>query len=817
MQTGSASSGRVAQAIDDIDLGALGRALWRRRALILGLTVLAAAAAFAAVNMVTPRYKSEARVLIETRDNIFLRPEAERANERAATVDQEAVTSQVQLILSRALALEVIRKLKLGERPEFDPVLGGASTLQTVLGLFGLAKDPMSQTPEERVLRSYTERLVAFQVEKSRVIAIEFESRDPELAAQVVNTIAESYLVLQQTAKQEQSRAASQWLAGEIETLRKSVAEAEEKVAQYRANTNLIIGTNNTTLSGQQLGDLNAQVAAARAQRADAEAKARIIREALKRGAAAEFSDLINSELLRRLSEQHATLRAQLAEQSSTLLPQHPRIKELRAQIADLERQIRLEAERLARSLENDAKLANARVEALSASLDQLKKQASTSSGQDVELRALEREAKSRRDLLESYLGKFREAQARDSVGASGPEARIISRGIVSTTPSWPKKVPTVLVASLGMFTLAIGFILTGQLMSGAAGGAPAVRERRSTAAASPDRRAEPIPAPLPVLSEPLAPPPPPPRPPSLERASLPPAALKPEPAPGTRTESKTESKIELKTEPVAAALATPVTAPAQAEASLAGKLGRLFQRKAEAPAVPKPDLRRLRSLSRTSAMADTPPTAIAGMGVPIEAVEGLAEALGSAGDSGRRIAVVGARRNMGTTLAAMSLARALAKQGRVVLIDLALASPNLAAIATEPDTPGIGELVAGTASFGQIITRDRLSRVHLITAGKAIADSDSVLSSPRLAITIEALARSYDYVVIDAGALPQIAPAQVAKHVRRAVLVADDIDGPATESARDLLLSAGFPNVSVLASAPQGPHSDAGGRRAAA
>ncbi|MEA2939419.1 MAG: tyrosine-protein kinase Etk/Wzc, partial [Alphaproteobacteria bacterium] len=310
----------VAQAIDELDLGALGRALWRRKRLIVTLTLAAAAIAFAAVNMMTPRYKSEARVLIETRDNIFLRPDAEKTTERGATVDQEAVTSQVQLLLSRDLAREVVRKLKLGERPEFDPVLGGTSTIRTVLGLLGIAKDPMSQTPEERVFKSYAERIAAYQVEKSRVIAIEFESEDPELAAQAVNAVAEGYLVLQQAAKQEQSRAASQWLAGEIDSLRKKVADAEAKVEQYRSKTNLFVGNNNTTLSNQQLGDFNGQLASARAQRSDAEAKARMIREALRNGLAGEFSDIVNSELIRRLSEQRVTLRAQLAEQSSTLL-----------------------------------------------------------------------------------------------------------------------------------------------------------------------------------------------------------------------------------------------------------------------------------------------------------------------------------------------------------------------------------------------------------------------------------------------------------------------------------------------------------------
>src|SRR5947208_11359629 len=85
---------------------------------------------------------------------------------------------------------------------------------------------------------------------------------------------------------------------------------------------------------------------------------------------------MINSQIIRRLNEQRVTLRAQLAEQSSTLLDNHPRIKELKAQINDLDRQIRDEAARLARSFENDARIAGARVESLQSSLDQLKVQA---------------------------------------------------------------------------------------------------------------------------------------------------------------------------------------------------------------------------------------------------------------------------------------------------------------------------------------------------------------------------------------------------------------------------------------------------------
>ena len=89
------------------------------------------------------------------------------------------------------------------------------------------------------------------------------------------------------------------------------------------------------------------------------------------------------------------------------------------------------------------------RVDGLVASLDQLKKQATSTNGQDVQLRALEREAKAQRDLLESYLAKYREATTRENIDAAPADGRIISRASVSNTPAYPKKLPVVLIATL--------------------------------------------------------------------------------------------------------------------------------------------------------------------------------------------------------------------------------------------------------------------------------------------------------------------------------------------------------------------------------
>src|SRR3954454_11116591 len=377
----------------DLDLHALGQALTRKRGWIIVPTVLALVASLAAVNMITPRYKSEARILIDGRESVFLRPSGER-NEERNPLDAEAVTSQVQLLQSRDLAREIIKKNKLAERPEFDPVLQGFSPLKSLLALVGIGRDPFSLTPEERVLEAYYERFTAYAVDKSRVIVIEFQSRDPDLAARVANSIAEGYLVLQQDARQDQAKDAGKFYTGRIDQLRKEVSQAESRVEDFRSKSSLFVGTNNTTLSNQQMGELNTQLNNARALRSDAETKARLIKQMLETGRPIESSEILNSERIRGLSERRATLRTQLAEQSSTLLGGHPRIKELKAQLVDIDRQLREEADKVSRSLESDARIASGRVDGLINSLDQLKKLASSNNGQDVQLRALEREAK---------------------------------------------------------------------------------------------------------------------------------------------------------------------------------------------------------------------------------------------------------------------------------------------------------------------------------------------------------------------------------------------------------------------------------------
>jgi polysaccharide biosynthesis transport protein len=703
------------------DLRGLGRVLWQKKIAILTITLVAAVAAFVVVNAITPRYRSESRLLLEARENIFLRAEADKSADRS-TIDPEAVTSQAQLVLSRDLAREVITKENLTENPEFD---SGAGALRVILGLIGIGRDPTAMTKEERTLEAYYERLNVSAIDKSRVISIDFSSASPELAARVANSVAETYLSLQQSAKLDQTRAAGNWLGGEIEKMRQRVADAEAKVEDYRSKSNLYVGSNNTSLPSQQLTEINSQISVARGQKADLEARAKQLRDLIRSGNPIESSDIANSESMRRLIEQRIALRSQLAEQSTTLMDQHPRIKELKAQIGEVDRQIRTEGERLARQLDNDAKLAGDKLVSLTASLDQVKRLASQSNEQDVQLRAFEREAKTQRDLLESYLAKYREASARDSINAAPPEARIISRASPAIKPAYPKKLPTVLIAAFAAFALSSGFIVTGALL--APGAVP---------------------------------------PPGYSAYAYAPAAYT---APGYE-------------QPI---MAAPVVAPPVMPPT---------------PSMAPPPMPRVASPPLMPSMMG----GLAPVPLPVSSVDQIARSLRQGGDTGRRVTIVGTARNVGTTYAAITLARALVKESNVVLVDLAFGAPNLSVISTDPNAPGVAELVRGAASFGDIITRDQFSNVHLIATGNIGTEGPTLAASPMLATVVEALVRSYDHVVIDVGSAADIAVERFAPLAQRAVLVAGDPANPATRAARERLMLAGFADVMLLAGGAQ-------------
>ncbi|RVC61988.1 chain-length determining protein, partial [Mesorhizobium sp. M4B.F.Ca.ET.088.02.2.1] len=357
----------------DVDLRQLFASLARNWLHILVVALAVTGLAFAFAWLATPHYKAETKLLIETRESVFTRPDGTSNDSEKPILDEQGVASQVEVIASTDILKQVAAKLNLSRLPEFDEA-AKMSALSRLLVIVGLKSDPNEIPPEERVLKKMREKLNVYSVEKSRVIVIEFSSEDPRLAADIPNAIADTYISVQGNAKLESNAAATDWLAPEIADLSKRVKDAEAKVADFRAQSDLLMGGNNAVLATQQLSELSTELSRVRANRAAAEATADSVRKALQSGGSLDaVPEVLNSDLIQRLRERQVELRANIADLSTTLLDNHPRIRALKSQLADLDGQIRNEAQKIMKGLATQAQTAQAREKQLLGDVNTLK------------------------------------------------------------------------------------------------------------------------------------------------------------------------------------------------------------------------------------------------------------------------------------------------------------------------------------------------------------------------------------------------------------------------------------------------------------
>lgn len=460
---------RVASDQDvDIDLGQLVRSVWARRLRILTITALGAAVAFTGAKMISPQYRSETRLLIEPRAPAFANTQTTDAN-AGPLLDELNIASQVQLLQSADLIKQVINNLKLYNLPEFDAAANG-SALSDILVTLHLKKNPLENPPEERVIDAFTQRLQVYQVPGSRVIGITFASKDPKLAASIPNAMAQVYLATQSGAKLDSNSEATRWLEPEIDGLREKVSEAERKVADYRTTHGLLQTNGTTTFPAQQLNDISAELTRMRTDKANAEARAQAVRNAMSSGEASDtLPDIMSSQSIQRLKATESGLQSQISDLQTSLLNNHPRLKSLRAQLADIRTQIRQETQKILASIENETKVADLRAKELEQQSDRLQANSAKAGEDEVGLNALEREANAQRQLLETYLVRYREAASRADRNSSPADARIVSKAIEQVDPYFPKVVPIVIVAAVATFIMSAIVIMLAELFSGRA------------------------------------------------------------------------------------------------------------------------------------------------------------------------------------------------------------------------------------------------------------------------------------------------------------------------------------------------------------
>jgi uncharacterized protein involved in exopolysaccharide biosynthesis/Mrp family chromosome partitioning ATPase len=452
----------------DVDLRQLFASLARNWPRIVVVAMVVTGLALALAWLATPHYKAETQLVIATGESVYTRPDGANDNDKPI-LDEEGVATQVQVISSSDILKQVALKLNLSRLPEFDDA-ADMSPLSRLLVIAGLRSDPQEIPVEERVLKKMREKLNVYSVEKTRVIAIEFSSEDPKLAAAIPNAIADAYIAAQGGAKVESNSAAGAFLAPEIADLQKQVKTAEARVADFRAQSDLLMGGNNSVLATQQLSELSSELSRVRANRASAEATADSVRTALRNGGSLDaVPEVLSSELIQRLRERQVELKTNIADLSTTLLDNHPRIRALKSQLADLDGQIRNEAEKIMKGLMTQAQTAQARENQLVADVNTLKAASARAGEQQVELDALQRDANAQRQQLESYMARYREVASRKDRNYLPVDARIISTAQAPSEPYFPKILPIVGAALAGSLLLMAVVTLLQELFSGRA------------------------------------------------------------------------------------------------------------------------------------------------------------------------------------------------------------------------------------------------------------------------------------------------------------------------------------------------------------
>lgn len=453
--------------MDDVrmDMGAMAIAVlvrWRRIALV---TVVLLVATYVVLMFVPKLYESTASVLVESRDNAFMRATND-LQPSFGVAEDTAVASQIELIKSRGNLLQVIETENLGDEAEFNG--SKSSPLSFIARLLGRSNN--TRRLDEIVLGNVAKNLTVVRERESQIVSVTFSSRDPELAARIANAIAATHVQRRAGLYLSDTADASQWLSAEIQKLRVRTLEAEAKVATYRVDNDLFVGANETSLLDQQLSDIATQITSAQERENIARSRAGLIRGLLEAGQPIDgVPDVRESVVVQQLSEEKARLQGERAQRMATLLPNHPDILALSAQISEINKQILLEGRQVADALEVEAKIEATMETSLRDDLTRLKIDASSATKDTVVLNELEREAKAQRDLLETYLLRYRDAASRTEINSALPDVRVISTAAASLSPASPKKALILAAVLIVSMMLQLGHILFVELVSGRA------------------------------------------------------------------------------------------------------------------------------------------------------------------------------------------------------------------------------------------------------------------------------------------------------------------------------------------------------------
>ena len=441
---------------------------WRLIALVTGLTLIVGVAYLA---FAPKKYTAQADMIIDTKRMTWAQSELQAENR---FVEDASVESEIETTRSESVASAVARQLHLTEDPEF--IGSGVSLRSRLLSWIGLGTGSEREVANDelmrRVLGTLSSNLRVTRLGRSYIEQIAYTSLNREKAATIANAFADAYIGDQLQAKFEATRRASVWLEQRIGELRQQASDAYKAVQDFKSQNSIIIGVDGKLASEVELDQLGVALAKARADTSQARAKLDRIERVLEQRTDKEsfnipdpvVTDALNNPVITRLRQQFLDDQSKESEWSARYGADHQAARNLRAEMAALQRAIWDEISRIAESYKSELQIAKSQEESIDKRMIDVFQQSGSTRQAQVRLRELETGANTYRNIYETFLTRFTQSVQQQSFPST--EARIVTPASAPTTQSSPKTNLTLALATLIGLGLGVFLAFTREQMN---------------------------------------------------------------------------------------------------------------------------------------------------------------------------------------------------------------------------------------------------------------------------------------------------------------------------------------------------------------
>lgn len=298
-------------------------------------------------------------------------------------------------------------------------------------------------------MRVLSERVEARREERSFVVVLKVWSEEPAKAIALSDAIVEAFEAELFQSSAESAGRVAQNLNARLDELRRNVTEAERRVEDFRRQNGLQ-STNGELVSNQLSSELNTQVLDGQQRFIQAETRYRQMSSAVAGGRTASAS-VFESANMTDLRQQYNALQQQIGSMQLTYGERHPRLVAARSERATLETAMKDEARRILERAKADFDRERKALATLRGKADNEKSNVFTDNQAQVQLRDLERDARSKAAIYETHLARAQQITERQQIDTTN--VRVISRALPPNARSWPPRTLVLLIggAFLGL------------------------------------------------------------------------------------------------------------------------------------------------------------------------------------------------------------------------------------------------------------------------------------------------------------------------------------------------------------------------------